>query len=41
VRFDDLSRPSSRIDFDVDQRRLYFAIEDRQSDLYVVDVRRR
>jgi serine/threonine-protein kinase len=41
VRFDDLSRPSSRIDFDVDRRRLYFAIEDRQSDLYVVDVRRR
>jgi Tol biopolymer transport system component len=41
VRFDDLSRPSSRIDFDVDRRRFYFAIEDRQSDIYVVDVTQR
>jgi Tol biopolymer transport system component len=41
VRFDDLTRPSSRIDFDVDRERFYFAIEDRESDVYVVEVTRR
>jgi serine/threonine protein kinase len=37
VRFDDL-RPSSRADFAVDRSRFYFPIEDRQSDIYVVEV---
>lgn len=38
VRFDDLSRPSSRADFDVDGRRFYFPIETRESDVYVVEI---
>jgi hypothetical protein len=41
VRFDDLTRPSSRVDFDVDRERFYFAIEDRESDVHVVEVTRR
>jgi serine/threonine-protein kinase len=41
VRFDDLSRTSGRADFDVDRSRFYFAIEDRESDVYVVEVTRR
>jgi Tol biopolymer transport system component len=41
VSFDDLTRPSSRVDFDVDRERFYFAIEDRESDVYVVEVTRR
>jgi Tol biopolymer transport system component len=38
VRFDDLSRPSSRTDFAVFGNLFYFPIEDRQSDVYVVEV---
>jgi serine/threonine-protein kinase len=41
VLFDDLSHPSSRSDFTVDARRFYFAIEDRQSDVYVADIIRK
>ena len=38
VRFTDLSRPSSRRDFATDGRRFYFAIEDRQSDVFVAEL---
>jgi Tol biopolymer transport system component len=38
VRFNDLSRPSSRRDFAVDENRLFFAIEDRQSDVFVAEL---
>ena len=40
VRFDDLARPSYRPDFATDGRRFYFAIQDRQSDVWVADVTR-
>jgi Tol biopolymer transport system component len=38
VRFSDLNRQSSRWDFATDGRRLYFAIEDRQSDVFVAEL---
>jgi Tol biopolymer transport system component len=38
VRFNDLNRPSSRRDFAVDASRLFFAIEDRQSDVFVAEM---
>jgi Tol biopolymer transport system component len=38
VGFADLSRPSFRGNFGVDSRRFYFAINDRQSDIWVADV---
>ena len=38
VRFTDLNRPSSRRDFATDGKRFYFAIEDRQSDVFVADL---
>ena len=38
VRFPDLDRQSSRKDFATDGRRLYFAIEDRQSDVFVAEM---
>jgi len=41
ARLDDLSKPSSRTDFAVHGNRLYFAIEDRQSDIYTVEVTRK
>jgi Tol biopolymer transport system component len=41
ARLDDLSKPSSRTDFAIHEDRLYFAIEDRQSDVYTVEVTRK
>jgi hypothetical protein len=41
VRFTDPERQSSRRDFATDGRRLYFAMEDRQSDVYVAELDRR
>jgi hypothetical protein len=38
VRFDDPTRASNRFDFASDGKRLYFTIEDRQSDIWVADV---
>jgi Tol biopolymer transport system component len=38
VRFTDLNRPSSRRDFATDGKRFFFAIEDRQSDVFVADL---
>ncbi len=38
VRFDDPDRQSARKDFATDERRFFFAIEDRQSDLFVAEV---
>ena len=38
VRFPNPDRQSSRTDFAVDRRRLYFAIEDRQSDVFVAEM---
>jgi Tol biopolymer transport system component len=38
VRFPNPDRQSSRKDFAVDGRRLYFAIEDRQSDVFVAEM---
>jgi serine/threonine-protein kinase len=38
VRFTDPNRQSSRGDFAVDAQRFYFAIEDRQSDVFVAEV---
>ena len=38
VRFDDPARPSSRPDFAVDDQRFYFTIEDRQSDIWGVEI---
>jgi eukaryotic-like serine/threonine-protein kinase len=38
VRFPNPDRQSSRKDFTVDGRRLYFAIEDRQSDVFVAEM---
>jgi hypothetical protein len=40
MRLDDLSKPSGRSDFAVDGTRLYFTIDDRQSDIYSVEVTR-
>ena len=41
ARLDDLSRPSSRTDFAVSANRIFFPIEDRQSDIYTVEVTRK
>ncbi len=38
VRFTDLARPSNRNDFAVDANRFYFAIDDRQSDVFVAEL---
>jgi hypothetical protein len=38
VRFTDPERQSSRRDFATDGSRLYFAIEDRQSDVFVAEM---
>ena len=40
VRFDDPMRQSTRSDFATDGEHFYFAIEDRQSDIWVMDVER-
>jgi len=37
---EDLTRPSSRADFAADGQRIYFPVEDRQSDIHVVEVTR-
>ena len=41
VRFTDLARPSNRPQFATDGKRFYFAVEDRQSDVWVAEVSRR
>jgi Tol biopolymer transport system component len=41
VRFDDPARPSFRQNFATDGKRFYFAINDRQSDIWVADVARK
>jgi dipeptidyl aminopeptidase/acylaminoacyl peptidase len=41
VRFDDPAWSSNRFDFASDGRRLYFTVEDRQSDVWVAEVVRR
>lgn len=38
ARLDDLSRPSYRTDFSVAGQRIYFAVNDRQSDISVVEL---
>ena len=38
VRFTDPQRPSNRADFATDGKRLYFAIDDRQSDIWVAEI---
>jgi Tol biopolymer transport system component len=38
ITLDDPTRPSSRSEFAVDHERLYFAIEDRRSSIWVTDV---
>jgi Tol biopolymer transport system component len=38
VRFDDPMRQSTRADFAIDGTHLYFGIEDRQSDIWVMDI---
>ena len=38
VRFDDVTRPSTRAEFTSDAKRFYFAINDRQSDVWVVEL---
>jgi len=40
VRFDDATRPSDRVDFATDGRRLYFPIQDKQSDIWVAELLR-
>jgi len=41
VRFDDLSRPSSRPEFTTDGRRFFFTIGTRQSDIWAMELRAR
>ena len=41
VRFEDPERQSARKDFAMDARRFYFAVEDRQSDVFVAEVLRK
>jgi eukaryotic-like serine/threonine-protein kinase len=41
VRFPDPERQSSRKDFATDGKRFYFAIEDRQSDVWIADLERK
>ncbi len=38
LRLDDLTHPSNRPDFAVDAERLYFAIQDRQSDVWIAEL---
>lgn len=38
VRFDDLSRPSTRSDFAVGNGRFYFTLDERESDIWVADI---
>ena len=38
MRFDDLNHPSNRSDFATDGKRFYFAIDDRQSNVFVAEV---
>jgi dipeptidyl aminopeptidase/acylaminoacyl peptidase len=38
VRFDDPDRPSFRFNFGTDGKRFFFAINDRQSDIWVAEV---
>jgi hypothetical protein len=39
VRFSDLDRQSNRRDFATDGKRFYFPIEDRQSDVFVAEMK--
>ncbi len=39
VWFDDESRPSGRQEFATDGRRLYFTVDNRQSDIYLMEIR--
>jgi Tol biopolymer transport system component len=41
VRFDDPAFQSARNDFSTDGKNFYFAVEDRQSDVFVADLIRR
>ena len=41
VRFDDLSRPSSRGDFGVGAGRFFFTIDERHSNIWIADVTQR
>lgn len=41
VRFTDPARPSNRFDFASDGKRFYFTIDDRQSDIWVAEVKQR
>ena len=41
VHFDDLARPSYRPQWALGRDRLFFPVEDRQSDVWVMDVRAR
>ena len=41
VRFDDASRPSSRFEFAVGGGRLFFAVDDRRSNIWLADVTER
>jgi Tol biopolymer transport system component len=41
ITLDDPARPSTRSEFAVDRERLYFAIDDRRSSIFVTDVTRR
>jgi tricorn protease-like protein len=41
ARFDDPMRPSNRRNFTTDGRRLYFTMDDRQADVWVVEVGKR
>ena len=41
LRFDPLLHPSLRTTFAVGHGRIYFSAEDNQSDVWVMDVRRR
>jgi Tol biopolymer transport system component len=41
VRFDDPARPSFRPNFTTEGKRFYFAINDRQSDIWVADIARK
>ena len=40
VRLGDAMRPSNRTPFDTDGKKLYFTLDERQSDVWVVDVRK-
>ena len=40
VRFDDATRPSYRVEWASDGKRIFFAINDRQSDIWVVELKK-